>query len=85
MAQLTRTNDNGTGSYNLHPTARRYGVGKSLISSSVGWELEELGSEITRKNPSTQPTTKVTVGFRFDMLMTSGILLEAPWLNDRGP
>jgi hypothetical protein len=48
-------------------------------------ELGELGSEITRKNPSTQPTIKVTVGFRFDMLMTSGILLEAPWLNDRGP
>jgi hypothetical protein len=76
MSQLTRTSDDGTWSRDSHPTAKRHGVGKSLVSSSVGWELGEVGSEITRKNPSTQPTIQVTVGFHFDVRMNNGILAE---------
>src|ERR1700719_4762033 len=77
--QMTRTNGNGDGATAVHIALQgRGGVGKSMVSSSVGWELGELGSEITRKNPSTQPTIKVTVGFRFDVRMNSGMLLETP-------
>ena len=67
---MTRTNGNGDGATAVHIALQgKGGVGKSLVSSSVGLGLGELGSENTRKNLSTQPAIKVTVGFRFDMRM----------------
>jgi hypothetical protein len=77
---MTRTNGNGDGATAVHIALQgKGGVGKSLVSNSVGKEVGKLDSEITRKNLSNHPTIKVTVGFRFDMRASGGILLEAPY------
>jgi type IV secretion system protein VirB10 len=48
-------------------------------SSAVGQQLGELGSEITRKNLSIQPTIKVPVGYRFNVRVNRDILFDAPY------
>jgi type IV secretory pathway VirB10-like protein len=48
-------------------------------SSAVGQQLGELGSEITRKNLSIQPTIKIPVGYRFNVRVNRDILFEAPY------
>jgi type IV secretory pathway VirB10-like protein len=48
-------------------------------SAAVGQQLGELGSEITRKNMSMQPTIKVPVGYRFNVRVNRDILFDAPY------
>jgi len=48
-------------------------------SAAVGQQLGELGSEVTRKNLSIQPTIKVPVGYRFNVRVNRDILFEAPY------
>jgi type IV secretion system protein VirB10 len=48
-------------------------------SSAVGQQLGELGSEVTRKNMSIQPTIKIPVGYRFNVRVNRDILFEAPY------
>jgi type IV secretory pathway VirB10-like protein len=48
-------------------------------SAAVGQQLGELGSEITRKNLSIQPTIKVSVGYRFNVRVNRDILFDAPY------
>jgi type IV secretion system protein VirB10 len=48
-------------------------------SAAVGQQLGELGSEITRKNLSIQPTIKVPVGYRFNVRVNRDILFDAPY------
>ena len=48
-------------------------------SAAVGQQLGELGSEVTRKNLSIQPTIKVPAGYRFNVRVNRDILFEAPY------
>jgi type IV secretory pathway VirB10-like protein len=48
-------------------------------SSAVGQQLGELGSEVTRKNLSIQPTIKIPVGYRFNVRVNRDILFETPY------
>ena len=48
-------------------------------SPAVGQQLGELGSEITRKNLSIQPTTKVPGSYRFNVRVNRDILFDAPY------
>jgi type IV secretory pathway VirB10-like protein len=48
-------------------------------SSAVGQQLGELGTEITRKNLSIQPTIKIPVGYRFNVRVNKDILFEGPY------
>jgi type IV secretion system protein VirB10 len=48
-------------------------------SSAVGQQLGQLGTEITRKNLSIQPTIKIPVGYRFNVRVNKDILFEAPY------
>ena len=48
-------------------------------SAAVGQQLGELGSEVTRKNLSIQPTMKIPVGYRFNVRVNRDILFEAPY------
>jgi len=48
-------------------------------ASAIGQQLGELGSEVTRKNMSIQPTIKVPVGYRFNVRVNRDILFEAPY------
>jgi type IV secretory pathway VirB10-like protein len=48
-------------------------------SSAVGQQLGELGTEVTRKNLSIQPTIKIPVGYRFNVRVNRDILFEAPY------
>ena len=45
----------------------------------MGQQLSELGSEVTRKNLSIQPTIKIPVGYRFNVRVNKDILFEAPY------
>jgi type IV secretion system protein VirB10 len=47
-------------------------------SSAVGQQLGQLGTEITRKNLSIQPTLKIPVGHKFNVRVNRDILFEAP-------
>jgi type IV secretion system protein VirB10 len=48
-------------------------------SSAVGQQLGELGTEITRKNLSIQPTIKIPVGYRFNVRVNRDILFDVPY------
>jgi type IV secretory pathway VirB10-like protein len=48
-------------------------------SAAAGQQLGEVGSEITRKNLSIQPTIKVPVGYRFNVRVNRDILFDAPY------
>jgi type IV secretion system protein VirB10 len=48
-------------------------------SAAVGQQLGQLGTEITRKNLSIQPTIKIPVGYRFNVRVNKDILFEAPY------
>ena len=48
-------------------------------SSAVGQQLGELGTEVTRKNLSIQPTIKIPAGYRFNVRVNKDILFEAPY------
>jgi type IV secretory pathway VirB10-like protein len=48
-------------------------------ASAVGQQLSELGSEVTRKNLSIQPTIKIPVGYRFNVRVNRDILFETPY------
>jgi type IV secretory pathway VirB10-like protein len=48
-------------------------------SSAVGQQLAELGTEVTRKNLSIQPTIRIPVGCRFNVRVNQDILFEAPY------
>ncbi len=49
-------------------------------SSAVGQQLGELGTEVTRKNLSIQPTIKIAIGYRFNIRVNRDILFEAPYV-----
>jgi type IV secretion system protein VirB10 len=49
-------------------------------SSAVGQQLGELGTEITRKNLSIQPTVKIPIGYRFNVRVNRDMLFEAPYV-----
>ena len=49
-------------------------------SSAVGQQLGELGTEITRKNLSIQPTVKIPIGYRFNVRVNRDILFETPYI-----
>jgi type IV secretion system protein VirB10 len=48
-------------------------------SSAVGQQLGELGTEVTRKNLSIQPTIKIAVGYRFNVRVNRDILFQSPY------
>lgn len=48
-------------------------------SSAVGQQLGELGTEITRKNLSIQPTVKIPIGYRFNVRVNRDMLFETPY------
>lgn len=48
-------------------------------SSALGQQLGQLGTEITSRNASIQPTIKVPVGYRFNVRVNRDILFEAPY------
>ena len=50
-----------------------------LLSSAVGQQLGQLGSEITNKNLSIQPTIIVRPGYRFDVRVTKDIVFNQPY------
>ena len=49
-------------------------------SSALGQQLGQLGTEITSKNLSIQPTIKIPVGYRFNVRVNRDILFEAPYI-----
>jgi len=49
-------------------------------SSALGQQLGELGTEITRKNLSIQPTVKIPIGYRFNVRVNRDILFETPYV-----
>ena len=49
-------------------------------SSALGQQLGELGTEITRKNLSIQPTVKIPIGYRFNVRVNRDILFETPYI-----
>src|SRR5260370_12366618 len=49
-------------------------------SATVGQQLGELGSEITRKNLSIQPTVKIPIGYCFNVRVNRDILFETPYI-----
>src|SRR6266849_277497 len=49
-------------------------------SSAVGQQLGELGTEVTRKNLSIQPTVKIPIGYRFNVRVNRDILFETPYI-----
>jgi len=49
------------------------------VSSALGQQLGQLGSEITSKNLSIQPTLKIPVGYRFNVRVNRDILFEEPY------
>ncbi len=49
-------------------------------SSAVGQQLGELGTEVTRRNLSIQPTIKIVIGYRFNIRVNRDILFEAPYV-----
>jgi len=49
-------------------------------SSAVGQQLGELGTKITRKNLSIQPTVKIPIGYRFNVRVNRDILFETPYI-----
>jgi type IV secretory pathway VirB10-like protein len=48
-------------------------------SSAVGQQLGELGTEVTRKNLSIQPTIKISVGYRFNVRVNRDILFASSY------
>jgi type IV secretory pathway VirB10-like protein len=42
-------------------------------------QLGQLGTEITSKNLSVQPTIRIPVGYRFHVRVNRDILFEAPY------
>ena len=48
-------------------------------SSAVGQQLGELGTEVTRKNLSIQPTIKISVGYRFNVRVNRDMLFVSPY------
>jgi type IV secretion system protein TrbI len=49
-------------------------------TSALGQQLGELGTEITRKNLSIQPTVKIPIGYLFNVRVNKDILFEAPYV-----
>jgi type IV secretion system protein VirB10 len=50
-----------------------------LASQAIGQQLGQLGSEITNKNLSIQPTIVVRPGYRFDVRVTKDIVFNQPY------
>ena len=50
-----------------------------LASQAIGQQLGQLGSEITNKNLSIQPTIIVRPGYRFDVRVTKDIVFNQPY------
>ncbi len=50
-----------------------------IAASSVGQQVSELGSQITRRNLSVQPTIKIPVGYRFNVRVNRDILFQWPY------
>jgi type IV secretion system protein TrbI len=48
-------------------------------SAAIGQQLGELGTEMTQKNLSIQPTIKVPVGYRFNVRVNRDILFDTPY------
>jgi type IV secretion system protein TrbI len=49
-------------------------------SSAVGQQLGELGTEVTRKNLSIQPTVMIPIGYQFNVRVNRDILFETPYI-----
>lgn len=47
-----------------------------VAASSIGQQVSELGSQITRKNLGVQPTVKILAGYRFNVRVNRDILFE---------
>lgn len=50
-----------------------------IAGGSVGQELSQTGSQITRRNLNVQPTIKVPAGYRFTVRVNRDILFESPY------
>jgi type IV secretion system protein TrbI len=50
-----------------------------IAAGSVGQDLSQTGSEITRRNLNVQPTIKVPAGYRFTVRVNRDILFESPY------
>ena len=50
-----------------------------VAASSVGQQVSDLGSQITRINLSVQPTIKISAGYRFNVRVNRDILFDSPY------
>ena len=50
-----------------------------VAASSVGQQVSDLGSQITRRNLSVQPTIKISAGYRFNVRVNRDILFDSPY------
>lgn len=51
-----------------------------VAASSVGQQVSDLGSQITRRNLSVQPTIMIPVGYRFNVRVNRDVLFQEPYL-----
>ncbi len=50
-----------------------------VAASSVGQQVSDLGSQITRRNLNVQPTIKIPAGYRFNVRVNRDILFDSPY------
>ena len=50
-----------------------------VAESSVGQQVSDLGSQITRRNLNVQPTIKIPAGYRFNVRVNRDILFDSPY------
>jgi len=52
---------------------------REIFAAALGQNLSDLGSEITRRNLSVQPSLQVRAGYRFNISVVKDIVLPGPW------
>lgn len=50
-----------------------------VAGSTVGQQISDLGTQITRKNLNVQPTIKILVGYRFNVRVNRDIVFDSPY------
>jgi type IV secretion system protein VirB10 len=66
-------------SQNQNRSVLTYPSPAQVAGSAVGQQASDLGTQITRKNLSVQPTIKISVGYRFNVRVNRDVLFDAPY------
>ena len=61
---------------NRNRSVLTYPSSADVAENSVGQQVSDLGSQITRRNLNVQPTIKIPVGYRFNVRVNRDILFE---------